>query len=650
MRELPQDSMDNFIKGISNLDKQKIAPIDPAQVQGLAQIIFTGTGRINEYAAAMAKLNDVNVKFIANKEDLAAIFNGEKEKNGGYDTSGIDKATTIAMNTGTRGAMQTIDAYAKLDAAMEKTFENTQKIKDVDVVGWYQSEAKAIKQAADAQQEYNQFRGKMDSKAMTTASNDETSKQIEDFRGIFSRLKEEAPFQQLGEGMAPVLAGLQRIGQEELRTTTVSTAMANAFRLNDTELGVLANETGLTKESMVKMSTAMEKVNQDSQMQRAYMMGSRAAIGPLGSAFREVTMQIYWAALGFLFLTMTMTRAEQAELKAETNVNNMAKGYYNLDKLQKQVTKSLQEYGAGSEEAKDASANYMMAQKDLELQQHQLALTLKSEVLMGYQQTLSLIPLVVNGAYMLMTIFGSLKGVQSAYNVSVMQGASTQMAASVVNKAATGVKLTEAEATILSAVATKSNSGAKAVDTTVTIVNANAQSWLASALGISTFWANALTAALTLGIGVAISYGASMLMMQLASNEADAELKKMEAQAKATGQSFIDAGGNAESFALTLSGHSVDTSANKARIAISSLNNELRNLQLNSVPEIKTNIDTVALKNASGKLNGNLGSTNNNININFNGITVREDPDIDTIVNKVYNSLNKEYSAAGVKM
>ena len=222
-----------------------------------------------------------------------------------------------------------------------------------------------------------------------------------------------------GEDVAAIYDYNEKLKNFTGRNDMIQSAMEGAMYLDKESAAMkqLEAATGLSAEALQNFSIKSNKLNNDMMVMKIYSNNVKAAIGPMGTAFREVTMQLYWASLGFMFYTMTLTRADQSNLTARTNAHNLAKGYYNLAKLQK-AAEATKLYGANSEEARESSVQLKMAQDDLALEQQKLALNYKAQILQQLQGYLSLIPLTVNSMYMAIQAQASLKGMIEASTVS----------------------------------------------------------------------------------------------------------------------------------------------------------------------------------------------------------------------------------------
>jgi hypothetical protein len=445
---------------------------------------------------------------------------------------------------------------------------------------------------------------------------------------------------------------IDNLAESEKMASEATYLMNNAHRLSPELLTTVSSATGITADNLIKYSQSLEKSAKDSQILQVYMRSSRAAIGPLGSAFRDVTMQVYWASLGFLFLTMTMSRAEKAEYTKLQNANSLAKSYYNLSKMQRELNKTVSEYGAGSEEARDASAQFLMAQKDLELQQKQLKIAVKGEVLAGLQAQFSTLPLMVNTIYTVVTAYGALSGMIAASRAGKLADAQIDVLNSSTKR---GLAISTMQTTSVMGYDTI----AKTVNTGATSMNGVAQLLLAgkvrqAATAFKTLIATSTMAstAMTMGIGLIVSLIAYFGIQALAEQETAREMAKLNAETADLSSQYENAGASALNMASAYE-ETVTPSLRAAREEIVRLTGELNSLKDNTGNAIGTNGLTLGSAGLAGNITGttqiNQSSLAGNskgvsVNVTFNGLTVRDDKDVDNI----NNNIGKTMRTAGV--
>jgi len=495
---------------------------------------------------------------------------------------------------------------------------------------------------------------------------------------------------------AKVLAhDLGRLGAIQADLTNVTHAMNNAHRLSGPALEQLSQITNLGTEELKANSRAVEDNARKYDMLRDYMRHTRTAIGPLGYAFRDITMQLYWASLGFLFLTMTIIRSEQAQLTAERRANDLAKSYYNIIQLQRDYARTMIEFGANSEEAGKASVQLEMAERDLELQQKSLALAIKSEVLQNLQYYASMIPLTVNTMWLLMTVIGQVRGAYMTLTTEKMRNAIFTMLEAKTTKTASLMQFIDNAAKATGTTVTKASNVVKGKEITLegiyTAVKTASNYARSIGLGL-----------LTLGIGVAIAYTATTLMMAHAEKEAARQMKEMNIQMEELGSRWgrMSLGAQDASFNIaelnnvvdmtsdvannatdslvgldnTLAGKSVDKSALKAADAMSILNANINRIdtgsamlklseftgELDSIDEDKRiSVDAKVSKDVvtGGIMDNNIANyrmlsnrdTGNryNVTIIFENVNVRDQNDIDNIAVAIDKKFQHHIHAIG---
>jgi hypothetical protein len=323
----------------------------------------------------------------------------------------------------------------------------------------------------------------------------------------------------------PLASAVARLGVAEERETNLAYMMANAHKLTADEMAYLKTETGLSARQLESYGKSTEKASNDFKITRAYIVGVRGAIGPLGYAFRDITMQLYWASLGFLFLTMTMTRNEKAALQVEQQTYDLAKAFYNVAQLQKQAATTSIEYGNGSEEARQANVRLSQAERELILQQKQLAVATKTELLASWQQWFSMVPMVVNTMYMFMTAMGSMKGLMNANTVATGQQVLANNSLTTAQAQGAGMGWNYS----MSMKAVGDSQLEVAAKTPAAVTGLGALKAALFGTGIS---ANFAWAALTLGIGLLFSISAALVMNTIAQQQTDAAMKEVTKSAQ----------------------------------------------------------------------------------------------------------------------
>lgn len=459
-----------------------------------------------------------------------------------------------------------------------------------------------------------------------------TGKEFEELEKSQKKASKPDKSLRYGPDVAPFIRDLDRLNTVAKFNKESLQGIAYGAYLSEDGINALSKATGITVPRLRELGAEFQKAGRNQAMLEAYTRRTRESIGPLGMAFRETTMQLYWASLGFLFFTMTLTRADQAALQKAKTINTLTKSYYNIYKLQKSVTEMEAMYGVNSEEATEATIQLKMAQKDAEIEQKQLANSIKSNILQTMQSVLSLIPLTVNSMYLMVQTFASFKGIMSAgtagklYDVQVTQ---LQNAANIQN-AVTNNQVAATKGSVTTATAT--NTMVMGYQTLAVQKEQVANIGLISTLRqIATLRNLAIPV-----IGGLIAIGAALGINAYAAAEAERQTQELTAAAREQYGAFTQATEGARNYANELNGNgTVSKDAKAARLEVMALNNELNNLDKSANLDIK----------ATG---GNV--KNLNVNINMDNVSVREDGDIDTIVNKVYSSLSKEIRGAGVSI
>jgi hypothetical protein len=380
----------------------------------------------------------------------------------------------------------------------------------------------------------------------------------------------------------------------------------------------LRQELGLSDTEASKYSRTITDVSNKSEQLRAYNQAASSTLGIVGHAFREVTMQMYWVSLGFLFMTMTATRANQAQLSAETRANSLAKQLYSLTEAQKAINDAISDYGPDSEEAKKATVAYQQALMDIELQKKSLRNSLVQEQMMSMQGYMTQIPLLVNTIYMVYTAYGALRGGMAAKMVMEQQTIRNIMLSNAVTNQQSGTEQANTVAKGVNTGTTVAKTMATITDTATGRINTVVIEQQTSALVRQSIARQIATLGLIGLATAAITVGITSLLMANAQAEADKQMKKLTEDAQAQ----VDAWNN------------VDTSA-------SSYNDTLGNIATTS-----SNVSTPSISTQAATT----GTTTNHIelNVSFPYANINNNMDVETITDTMYSTVVKKLQGVGM--
>ena len=389
--------------------------------------------------------------------------------------------------------------------------------------------------------------------------------------------------------VGPLSSKLRELSGEADQTKVNMLGLANGMRLNEAAMAQLMQRTGLTREEIQIYGKAADSSARSQYMLAEHSKNVKNALGPVGVGFRDVTMQLYWASLGFLFLTMTMLRVEQAAVRTAQKTFSLSQSYYNLIRATRAAKEAQIEYGSGSREAGEAVVSLQMAEQQLELQKKQTALATRQEAIQEMQMTFSTIPLYVNTIWLLWTGYAQLtSGIKTAIAMKVRDSAVTNQGALATMKTVQ-VKIMEKGVVVASipvmqveTITRQKGIWATMLDTVRTWLLANAK--------------QALTTAMIPLIGIIIAVATSTMVMAIADAQATEAMNKLNAEAESQGNSWGDLangidvvnmelddftsltieGANATSILSDeLAGKSLDKSAIRAAAAMKQLNNSV---------------------------------------------------------------------------
>jgi len=164
---------------------------------------------------------------------------------------------------------------------------------------------------------------------------------------------------------------------------------------------------------------------------KTYIQEFHAALGPVGFASMRVGYQFYWLSIGMMFYALSLRRQEAAMASLQSQMLQVVQAQERVREAQQEYNRAVIQFGPGSEQARRAALNYVMAQKQVELQEKQVmaaAMQLRATMLMTY---FTIIPVAINAAAFIMNLAASIAagaaiqtgvGVPAAYNYSLSIG------------------------------------------------------------------------------------------------------------------------------------------------------------------------------------------------------------------------------------
>jgi hypothetical protein len=332
-------------------------------------------------------------------------------------------------------------------------------------------------------------------------------------------------------GLEATTYSLEQLGRVEERVNAITQGFINYNRLGAESQKELLGNTSASSERLRAFSQAMTDANDKTHAMQIYHRELTASMGVFGTAFREVTQQVYWAALGFLFLTMTASRLEQAQLTAKQRAQSLADQYYAVAQALKAVNDANLQYGDSSNEAGQATVRYKQAVENLKLQKESLLLAYKNEALQNMQMAATQIPMMVNSIYMAFTAYGALRGVMAATLGTEALGNTVKQRGAIINiqNAATTELMTvsKVKEAIANGQVVMSNSILQGSLMALKLT----YDMLKQSLHNVIFLQGVATFGITTAIGIVASYGATTFLLAQAEEEAN---RKMQETLKTT--------------------------------------------------------------------------------------------------------------------
>jgi len=281
----------------------------------------------------------------------------------------------------------------------------------------------------------------------------------------------------------------------------------------------------LMKDAETSTTRALRKMDQEYYVYRSGVRAIQAALGPTAYAVRMLSMQFYWLGIGIMFVAMSYSRLQAAQLKAKQVTLSLARAHRSLEDAQKSLTRSIIEYGAGSEEAVNAAKDFIETEKSLELQRESARQALIQEKTAWVSFYLGAIPIGINILRSAIDIYAVGVGLSKHAAFVKSREASAELLLGKANIVGFFAKVKNFIATKLGIGASNQKALALAREEAGVVTLTGAETGLNIVRGIG-------LALATMGVGVAISLAAAFAVQSVIMGQVESEMSKLNAESE----------------------------------------------------------------------------------------------------------------------
>ncbi len=147
---------------------------------------------------------------------------------------------------------------------------------------------------------------------------------------------------------------------------------------------------------------------------RRYMRAFQVQLGEVGFAFFRVGYQIYWVAIGMIFYSLSLYRAQQAQLSLRRSALSLIEAELRLRDQEERLQEIIREYGPASREAIRASRDLALMRMKQRLQEEMLRMQIRRTAIAQMTANLTLIPIYVNTLAVLWNLFAAVTAKSTA--------------------------------------------------------------------------------------------------------------------------------------------------------------------------------------------------------------------------------------------
>ena len=154
---------------------------------------------------------------------------------------------------------------------------------------------------------------------------------------------------------------------------------------------------------------------------RRYMRAFQVQLGEAGFAFFRVGYQVYWVSIGLIFYSLSLWRAQQAQIALQRSALSLLRTQYNLQEQEERLQEIIREYGPASREAQRAARDLAIMRIRQRIYEEQLRVAIRRTAVAEWSARLTLIPLYINTIAIIWNLFAAVTAKSSAEMADVAQ-------------------------------------------------------------------------------------------------------------------------------------------------------------------------------------------------------------------------------------
>jgi len=321
----------------------------------------------------------------------------------------------------------------------------------------------------------------------------------------------------------------ERIKKQELITNaTLGNSLfllSNYTKIQDETTKELIHSLAGGETQAKAYASTLQQLAENQKLNATYNRLMAGSMTPLQRIARQTARELFWTGLGMMFTTMALARAIRNMRQANREATQLAITNINIRRSQEDYNETLREFGRNSEEAREAGYQLRLMQLRQKEQIEDVRASLQQQNLAYVMLIFGMFPTMMRTGAL---VTETLRGIQVAHLASA-DATMRDVIAKNIASAASGDLTAK---TNLEALAKMYDTSVTVLSSSAKVGSAGASGILAGALKLSTLATmgqviatQLLIGALTLGVGVAISFAASMYF-------ADQSMKEMERRSK----------------------------------------------------------------------------------------------------------------------
>ena len=154
---------------------------------------------------------------------------------------------------------------------------------------------------------------------------------------------------------------------------------------------------------------------------RRYMRAFQVQLGEAGFAFFRIGYQIYWVSIGLIFYSLSLYRAQQAQIQLQRSALSLLRTQYALQDQEERLQEIIREYGPASREAQRAARDLAIMRIRQRIYEEQLRVAIRRTAVAEWSARLTLIPLYINTIAIIWNLFAAVTAKSAAEMADVAQ-------------------------------------------------------------------------------------------------------------------------------------------------------------------------------------------------------------------------------------